>query len=114
MLIEVLFSFELCSFVVLNLLYFPPLNLLLEWKFNRFAFLNQFSTSDVLPSPFNILSQGINLVGEWWRGGGRKRKEEGEGGGVGLYDAGLKLKRKRDQVYLFYFIKYFMIFFFGI
>ena len=79
-----------------------------EWKFNRFAFLNQFSTSDVLPSPFNILSQGAGCVGGWWGGGGggRERAES-----LTLHDAHLKLKRKRDQVIFFLFFWYFYLLF---
>ena len=67
-----------------------------EWKFNRFAFLDQYSTTDVFPPPFNLLSRSIRGVGSLLRA----RKEEEEEGGNSLISEMemIRLERKRDEV----------------
>ena len=64
----------------------------IEWKFNRFAFLDQYSTTHILPPPFNILSQFLS----WILGMIQQETEERV---HRLNDIALvRLRQKREQV----------------
>ena len=67
-----------------------------EWKFNRFAFLDQYSTTDVFPPPFNILSRIYRGYCALMRS-----EEENLMSGKNAHvseTAVIRLERKRDEV----------------
>jgi hypothetical protein len=67
-----------------------------EWKFNRFAFLDQYSTADVFPPPFNLLSRLFRGITNLLRGA---LHDESNANNSFLSETALiRLERKRDEV----------------